>query len=137
MYQQNIRLVRGFGKQLTFNKGFASQVDQSVDWDNAQPYEKIPKPGFSTFIQFLPGGKLHNASLADVHKYFHKKCGNLAVMKGFLGKPDFVMAYHPDDFAKVFRTEGIWPDRIALMAQKYYREKLRPDVFKTLGLTIE
>jgi len=34
---------------------------------------------------------------------------------------------------KVFRTEGIWPERRVLDSFVYYRKNVRPDVFKGMG----
>lgn len=55
------------------------------------------------------------------------------VMPGQFGRKDMVMTFQPDDFKKLFRTEGQWPNRIALDTFVHYRKNVRPEVFKGMG----
>ncbi|XP_055588799.1 uncharacterized protein LOC129741117 [Uranotaenia lowii] len=108
--------------------------DQDPEWNQALPYEKIPGPtGFTMLRQFLPGGRYHNASLPDLHRFFRKDYGDLVRMPGVLGRPDVVISFRPADYEKLFRTEGQWPNRRGLDSFIHYREKVRPDVFKGYG----
>lgn len=39
------------------------------------------------------------------------------------------------DFAEsqVYRTEGVWPERIGMECFQHFRKNVRPDVFKGIG----
>lgn len=71
-------------------------------WKEALPYEKIPGPSkLQSFISFMPGGKYHNLSFADLHKRLLQEYGPLVKLPGMLGKEDMLIAYNADDFELV------------------------------------
>lgn len=122
-----LSVVRQFSTQ-------ASSSQSEIEWKNAKPFSAIPSPGFSFVLKTLPGGELSNLSIVDLHRYFRKTYGSIAYFKGRFGAESFVFSYDPNDFEKVFRTEGKWPSRSPLDTQNYYRERLRKDVYKKNGL---
>lgn len=111
-----------------------SSNNTEVEWKDAKPFKEIPRPGLSFIFKMLPGGELHNTSIVKLHRYFHETFGNIAFFKGMFGGPDFLFTYDPNDFAKVFRTEGKWPQRVPMQTMDYYRNHLRKDVYKKNGL---
>ncbi|XP_021703204.1 cytochrome P450 CYP12A2 [Aedes aegypti] len=68
-----------------------------------------------------------------MHRLFQQDFGDLVRFPGILGRKDTVMTFQPDDFEKVFRTEGPWPNRRGLASFVHYRKEVRPEVFKGLG----
>lgn len=68
-----------------------------------------------------------------MHRLFQQDFGDLVRFPGILGRKDTVMTFLPDDFEKVFRTEGPWPNRRGLASFVHYRKEVRPEVFKGLG----
>uniref|UniRef100_A0A336MMT9 CSON003993 protein n=1 Tax=Culicoides sonorensis TaxID=179676 RepID=A0A336MMT9_CULSO len=108
-----------------------------IDYEKALPYEDIPGPkGIDR--NFLPGGKLYGKPFIELHRYFYEKYGKIVRIPGFLRRPDFVLVYDPDCFAKVLRTEGPWPVRIGLDTLTYYRKNKRPDLYKKhAGLLVD
>lgn len=98
------------------------------------PYERVPGPSKWTLpLMFFPGGKLHNVGLVDMHSVLRKSYGDIVIFKGYLGERDTVITYNPKDFEKVYRTEGIWPERIGLLSFDHYRKNVRPDFFQGRG----
>lgn len=101
------------------------------EWANALPYEKIPRPTMMQMMRgFLPGGRYSNKSPMELHRLFREDYGELVLMPGSLGRKDTVLSYSPDDYEKLFRNEGTWPDRRPLETFVYYRKHVRPEVFK-------
>lgn len=60
--------------------------------------------------------------------------GQIASFPGNVGRLSVVFAFDPKDIEKVYRTEGSWPlRRGGFETLAYYREHLRPDIFKGMG----
>ncbi|XP_052870893.1 cytochrome P450 CYP12A2-like [Anopheles cruzii] len=72
-------------------------------------------------------------SLVDLHSRMRDDFGPILRMPGILGRNDIVLSFNPDDYEKVFRTEGAWPIRRGLDSMAYYRQKVRPEVFGAMG----
>lgn len=107
------------------------------EWENARPYEEIPKQSFLS-REFLPGGKLFNAPFDDIFNYMREKHGNIVRVPGVFKRPELVVTWNPDDYQKMYRHEGAWPDRLGLASMSYYRKVKRPDIFgKFRGLVDE
>lgn len=78
-------------------------------------------------------GRYHNANLPTMHRLFREDYGELVRMPGFFGRRDVLLSFRPDDYETLFRNEGQWPIRRGIDTFAYYRQKVRPDVFKGLG----
>lgn len=73
----------------------------------------------------------------EVVRFYRKKYGNILKFPGAFGNPESVITHNPDHFATVYRTEGPWPEAPAFHTLKYYREKIRPDIFgEHIGLLL-
>lgn len=72
-------------------------------------------------------------SMPQMQKHLIDNYGTMLRMPGMFGKPDIIMTANPDHFERIYRTEGVWPQRRSLAAYVHYRERLRPDVFKGMG----
>lgn len=59
--------------------------------------------------------------------------GLLARFPGMLGRRDVLISFDPQDFERVYRTEGQWPLRRGLELFTYYRKNVRPDLFQNMG----
>lgn len=68
---------------------------------------------------------------------FYKKLkdeyGSLIKLPGIFGNPDLVLAFEPEDFEDILRTEGKFPIRNGLLTLKHYRNTYRQDVFDKRG----
>ncbi|XP_055641942.1 cytochrome P450 12b1, mitochondrial-like [Toxorhynchites rutilus septentrionalis] len=121
--------LRALSTQPAVDSGF---VD--TEWENALPYDKIPGPGvMKMLMMFAPGGRYYNATLPELQRRLRQDYGDLVRLPGVFGRADNIMSFSPDDFEKVFRTEGTWPVRRAIDTFVYYRRNVRQDVFKGLG----
>ncbi|KXJ81215.1 hypothetical protein RP20_CCG021013 [Aedes albopictus] len=135
----NVLRARYYGRTVTTTRYYSAQaapVNEGKDpeWDSALPYEKIPRMTLRQALKnFAPGGRYHNASAPEIHRLCQQDFGDLVRFPGILGRKDTVMTFLPDDFEKVFRTEGPWPNRRGLATFVHYRKEVRPDVFKGLG----
>ena len=69
----------------------------------------------------------------DMHKQFYADFGKIVQFPGMFGRKDIVMSFDPHDIEKVFRTEGIWPNRRELETLSYYRKQIRPDIYGEVG----
>uniref|UniRef100_A0A2M3Z9P0 Putative cytochrome n=1 Tax=Anopheles braziliensis TaxID=58242 RepID=A0A2M3Z9P0_9DIPT len=108
--------------------------DRDPEWDSARPYEDIPSPTLLGFLkEFGPFGKYKDATLYDINCRMREVYGPIMRMKGAFGREDLVMSFNPEDFEKVFRTEGVWPRRTGMDAFVYYRKEQRPEYFKGYG----
>ncbi|KFB35467.1 cytochrome P450 CYP12F4 [Anopheles sinensis] len=109
-------------------------IEQDPEWDNALPYESIPSPSLFGFLkEFGPFGKYKNATLYDINLRMRELYGPIIRMKGQFGREDIVLTFNPEDFEKVFRSEGVWPRRTGMDAFVYYRKNVRPELFKGYG----
>lgn len=100
----------------------------------ARPTSEIPGPKSLPFIgimhKFLPGGEYFNVKMPELHRRMRTEHGNLVMLPGSMGRPDMVLTYDPEDFAKLYRNEGQWPHRRAFAVFEYFRKHERPDLFK-------
>uniref|UniRef100_A0A182Q137 Uncharacterized protein n=1 Tax=Anopheles farauti TaxID=69004 RepID=A0A182Q137_9DIPT len=110
--------------------------DDTIDpeWVTAKPYESIP--GISRWqlvTRFAKGGRYDGLDLTDLHRAMREEFGPLVRIPGVLRRLDAVMSFNPEDFAKVFRTEGPWPMRRSFQTMSHYREVVRPEIFGEMG----
>ncbi|XP_049534811.1 probable cytochrome P450 12a5, mitochondrial isoform X1 [Anopheles darlingi] len=104
------------------------------EWATAKPYESIPGPNIWKMVTgFMKGGRYADLSLVDLHSRLRDDFGSILMLPGMMGRKDVVMSFDPEDFEKVFRTEGTWPVRRGFDSMVYYRQKVRPDVFGEMG----
>uniref|UniRef100_A0AAG5DB37 Cytochrome P450 n=1 Tax=Anopheles atroparvus TaxID=41427 RepID=A0AAG5DB37_ANOAO len=104
-------------------------------WHSAKPYSSIPTP---TIVQlykgFKKGGRYADLSITEVHKRWREDFGKLVRVRQWgPGKSDIILSFDPEDYAKLFRSEGVWPFRRSLDTMAYYRQKIRPELFKNAG----
>lgn len=68
-----------------------------------------------------------------MQKSLNAEYGPLTKLPGMFGRPDTLLAFDPEDFARIYRTEGIWPTRRGMETFTYYRKQVRPDLFHNMG----
>lgn len=56
--------------------------------------------------------------------------GDIAIIRGFLGKSDLIITHNPEDFEEVLRNEGAWPIRPGMETLDYYRSVWRKDFYQ-------
>lgn len=71
--------------------------------------------------------------MIEIQKRLRDEYGPLIKFPGIFGRPDTLWTFDADNFEKIYRTEGVWPQRIGLTTFVYYRKNVRPDVFKGNG----
>ncbi|CAD7015074.1 unnamed protein product [Ceratitis capitata] len=89
-----------------------------AEWSNAKEYDALPAQLDMDFF------------LASCLAMLRQKYGDIFLLKGAFGRVDTVFTYNADDFEVVYRNEGIWPIRAAMMSFDYYRKVKRVDFFK-------
>ncbi|CAD7015059.1 probable cytochrome P450 12c1, mitochondrial [Ceratitis capitata] len=107
-----------------------------LEWQQALPYKSMPKLSRYQMLRgFLKGGEFVDLSLNDFLFKCRERFGDIYRMPGVIGQPDSVVLFNVNDFEKVYRTEGIWPNRPGTDAVRYYRENRKDGFFaETLGL---
>ncbi|XP_053965019.1 probable cytochrome P450 12c1, mitochondrial [Anastrepha ludens] len=116
------------------NKSAQNPFD--LEWQQALPYKSMPRlTRYQMFRGFVKGGEFVDLSVNDFLLKCRERFGDIYRMAGVIGQPDSVVLFNVDDFAKVCRTEGIWPTRPGTDAVRYYRESRKDGFFKeTMGL---
>lgn len=133
LVHQSVKILSSGGNVL--NRNFASAQAQAQplpvldpEWETAKPFEALPKQTFFT-REFLPGGALSGKTFPEMFEYFQKKHGNIVIMPGIFRRPSIVVTFDPNDWEKVYRTEGPWPYRLGLESLSYWRRQVRKDIF--------
>ena len=54
----------------------------------------------------LPGGKMYKKNLKQFSQECRKDYGDIFKLPAMLGNPTILLTYNPDDFRKIYRTEG-------------------------------
>ncbi|XP_055589270.1 cytochrome P450 CYP12A2-like [Uranotaenia lowii] len=130
-----VRLFNNHPQQVAAS---SSSGETDLEWANAQPYESIPGPGSLQMMRnFAPGGRYYNKTMPDIMQALRDDYGDLWRLPGIFGRRDMVATFKPDDFEKILRTEGQWPIRRGFDSLAFYREKVRPEIFKGMGLVTE
>ncbi|XP_065371242.1 cytochrome P450 CYP12A2-like [Calliphora vicina] len=107
------------------------EASATKEWQNAKPFEEIPTiSSFSLLRNFLPGGKYANLDSTKLLEAFREDLGSVAHLPGFFGREGFVITHNVDDFEKVLRNEGIWPNRPGSEALHYHRHVHRAEFFQ-------
>ncbi|XP_039947788.1 probable cytochrome P450 12a5, mitochondrial [Bactrocera tryoni] len=105
-------------------------TDASLEWQRARPYSELPQDSvFRLLTKFLPGGRYKNLDSNALEMAMKEDHGDIFVVPAFMGRPSTVVIHNPEDFARVFRNEGVSPIR-PFATLRYYRSKLQADFFK-------
>lgn len=106
-------------------------ASNDVEWRSASPYREIPGPStFGLIRAFIPGGKYYKLNAMDLMTKLLNDYGEIAKLPGFSGKRDTIFLFDPNDFERVFRTEGKYPVRKGLETLEYFRGTYRKDWFE-------
>ncbi|XP_052870668.1 cytochrome P450 CYP12A2-like [Anopheles cruzii] len=120
--------------QVAAAAGEGQLSDRDPEWDHARPFDELPSPTLFGFLkEFGPFGKYKDGTLYDINCRMRELYGPIMRFRGAFGREDIVMSFVPEDFEKVFRTEGPWPRRTGMDAFVYYRKQQRPEWFKGYG----
>lgn len=69
----------------------------------------------------------------DLGRALKSEYGDIVRVQGMFGREDLVFTFRPEIYEKMFRNEGIYPQRRGLDTFTYYRQVLRPDIFHGRG----
>lgn len=84
-------------------------------------------------MKFVILGKFYNLTLKEVHQKCLSTFGSIVKFPTLFGIEGVVTVFDPNDIEKVFRTEGVYPNRRAFDTLKYYRNKFRPEIYSEVG----
>ena len=59
----------------------------------------------------------------------NEEFGNIVKMPSLFGKPEMIFSYNDSDNETLLRNESTKPYRYSFEPMKYFREKIRPDVY--------
>lgn len=71
--------------------------------------------------------------MVEFGRYMRSQHGNIVRIPGVFGQGDLLLTCKPEISEKVFRTEGIHPERRGLEIFIHYRTRVRPEIFGGLG----
>jgi cytochrome P450 family 12 len=137
-----IRAVKTRGV-IALKKQFNTLAKVSADPKVAQngvtrKFEEMPTLSkFELIRRFMPGGKFHQISILEVQKMLQEELGTIYRLPGMFGQTTTVTTFDAEDIEYVHRNEGVYPFRRGLETLKYFREKIRPDMFDIGGLITE
>ncbi|XP_077292376.1 putative cytochrome P450 301a1, mitochondrial [Arctopsyche grandis] len=112
------------------------------EWNNAKPFSQIPGPVPLPIIgntwRFLPKIGEYGNMTNDIAKMFdrlHSDFGEIVKMEKVLGQKTTINLFDPNDIEKIYKAEGVFPERMILPSMLYFRKNMRQDIFKhTKGL---
>ncbi|XP_055847823.1 cytochrome P450 CYP12A2-like [Episyrphus balteatus] len=103
---------------------------RNQEWEQAKPFKLIPGPTSYQLIRgFMPGGMFYKLPIHEFINKSREMYGDLFILPGFLGRPNWVMAFNADDFLPVLRSEGNWPYRRGLETMTYHRKYHRKNPY--------
>jgi cytochrome P450 family 12 len=109
-----------------------------TEYDAVKNFEEMPTLSkFELLKRFMPGGKFHQKSMLDSQKMLREELGTIYRMPGLFGQTPLVTTFDAEDIEHVHRNEGAYPYRRGMETLKYFREKVRPDLFDVGGLIVE
>ncbi|KAL7045081.1 hypothetical protein ACKWTF_002150 [Chironomus riparius] len=97
---------------------------------NAKKFVDIPRmKRWEIVLRFLPKGKYYGLGLNEMHRMINEEYGNIVKMPSLFGKPEMIFSYNDSDNETILRNESKKPYRYSFEPMKYFREKIRPDVY--------
>lgn len=134
-------------QSYTFNFFSTNRIFQNSEEFSAQfhanckvpkKFKEIPGPSkFDLFKGFSKNGKYYQKSMPEFQKMVRDEYGGICRIPGMFGQRSTVMAFDAEIIEEVHRNEGMHPIRRELVVMKYYRTKIRPEIYKVGGLIIE
>ncbi|XP_034487482.1 probable cytochrome P450 12a5, mitochondrial [Drosophila innubila] len=111
--------------------GSQIEIANTSEWDQARPYNHIPKLGTAQFLfHMLPGGRYHKMEFPEIMLDLHRRHGSLYRLPGIMGKAEFLVSNDPAHFERVYRVEGPWPERQGKSILDYHRSHIRKDFYQ-------
>ncbi|XP_063709935.1 cytochrome P450 CYP12A2-like [Culicoides brevitarsis] len=114
---KNLPFLRYFNKNERF---FSTNVEP-------RPFHEIPGPKF-LHRAFLPGGECYKKDASTTLNYFRRCYGDIYKIYQFSAGSYLVVTFNPNDFAKIYREEGIWPERKMFASVDYFRLEVEPSL---------
>ena len=137
------RYSKRLGREIIRSRAFSAQVAVSSrlkvsEYEDAKKFSDIPSLSrFELFKRFRPGGIFHQASMVEVQRSLKDELGTIYQLPGMFGQNEIVTTFDADDVEYMHRNEGTYPFRRGMETLKYYRSKVRPDIFSVGGLIVE
>ncbi|XP_077292892.1 cytochrome P450 CYP12A2-like [Arctopsyche grandis] len=109
------------------------------EWDNAKPFSQIPGPAALPIIgntwRFLPKIGNHNIFGLKLFEKVNNQFGDIVKLEKILGLKTLIQIYDPSDIEKIYKVEGVIPEREIFPSLSYFRKNMRQDIFgHTKGL---
>uniref|UniRef100_A0A1A9W2D9 Cytochrome P450 n=1 Tax=Glossina brevipalpis TaxID=37001 RepID=A0A1A9W2D9_9MUSC len=113
------------------NATLENNYDFNKKWQEAKPFEQIPgDTKLSLLRKLLLGGKYYKLKPLEMLSAYRKEWGDVAILRGFFGKKDFIVTHNPQDFEEVLRNDGTWPVRPGMEGLHYYRSVWRKNFYQ-------
>ncbi|KAG5675033.1 hypothetical protein PVAND_004972 [Polypedilum vanderplanki] len=129
-----IRQTASISRRLLTTTSTSFSLDNQLSQNKS--FSEIPSiSALKVVVRNIPGGKYYNKSMTQLHELLYDEYGSILRFPGLFGRPPVVFAYDAKDFEKVYRNEGVWPERLNLDSLVYYRKTKRSDIYdKFAGL---
>ncbi|XP_013108720.2 probable cytochrome P450 12c1, mitochondrial [Stomoxys calcitrans] len=109
--------------------------DLNQEWQEAKTFANVPGPTkFQMFRGFMKGGDFHGKSIQNLMQVCRQRYGNIFLLPGMFGKPTNVVTFNLDDYAKIIRTEGIYPIRPSNEIIYDYRMARKDGLYSEMNL---
>jgi cytochrome P450 family 12 len=139
-----IRSSKVFGRHIfQLQRNLSAQPAISIkqseaDYGTVKRFEDMPTLSrFELIKRFMPGGKFHQVTMPDVQKMLQDELGTIYRMPGMFGQNTNVSTFDAEDIEYIHRNEGVYPYRRGMETMKYFRAKVRPEIFDIGGLIVE
>uniref|UniRef100_A0A1I8PM56 Cytochrome P450 n=1 Tax=Stomoxys calcitrans TaxID=35570 RepID=A0A1I8PM56_STOCA len=115
----------------------AAKLDLQEEWNRAKPFYTVPGPTRLQMLRgFMKGGDFYNKNFDKVMLMCRERFGDIYLMPGMFGQNTNLITFNPEDFEKIFRTVGPYPERPGSEVITDYRKGRKDDLYKgNLGAT--
>ncbi|XP_075162683.1 putative cytochrome P450 12c1, mitochondrial [Haematobia irritans] len=109
--------------------------DLQQKWQEAKPFASVPGPSkYQMFRGFMKGGDFHGKSIQNLMQVCRKRYGDIYLLPGIFGKPTNLISFNLEDYERIIRTEGVYPNRPSNDVIYDYRMGRKDDLYSEINL---
>ena len=109
----------------------STAADSSEQSSTTRSFEEMISPStFKVTRDFLWGGRYHKKDFSQILNLMKEDYGSIHRWPAMFGREGMVVTHNPEDFEKIFRNEGIWPERRGSETLQHHRTNYRSSYFQ-------